>query len=500
MERGRLMDVQSLKRFSSEIQKQIHGRKAMFIPVVSVLSFFVVGYTALDKEAPVISTSEIKLDYGEQFDVSQIIISDNHDELNDLIVNADTSLLNSYRLGDYKVPVTVSDRCKNEVTKDILVHVVDEVKPEFKIKDDNENMINNHGVIKVNVNASNDLSNYITAFDNVDGDISLFMDVIEPLDTSKLGSQSVKVGVKDSSGNYNETSYLFVVSDVEAPTISWKNSNEVTVDYGTTFDIKDFADIHDNSTGDEDLQIEFSSAIDTTTIGKYESTITVSDLSNNKTEEKIIVEVKDISAPVIMVSQDAFEIEAGNSFDIRSYVSVLDNLDGDITDLVEVRESVNTNVAGDYSLMLYVKDEAGNEASKTISVTVTQPYQAPVYSSSGGNGSIVSNGLSKVGCAYSYGSSGPYAFDCSGFTSYVYAQSGINIGRTTYAQYSGGTHVTDIQPGDLLFFNTVGSIGHVGIYIGNGQMVHAGSSATGVEVTSINSSYWQATYAGAVRY
>ena len=172
-----------------------------------------------------------------------------------------------------------------------------------------------------------------------------------------------------------------------------------------------------------------------------------------------------------------------------------------MTENVVIDGYIDVNTPGNYTLIMTVKDEAGNEASRSVSVTVNEPYTAPTFSASGGgNGSVTSIGVGKVGSPYVYGSSGPTAFDCSGFTSYVFSQAGVSIGRTTYAQYAGGSQVNDIQPGDLLFFNTVGSLGHVGIYLGDGQMVHCGSEDTGVEVTSIYGSYWQSTYAGAVRY
>ena len=120
-----------------------------------------------------------------------------------------------------------------------------------------------------------------------------------------------------------------------------------------------------------------------------------------------------------------------------------------------------------------------------------------------GNGSsVVAYATSKVGSAYVWGATGPNAFDCSGLTSWAYAQVGVSIGRTTYAQYGNGMAVaySELQPGDLVFFNTGGYCSHVGMYVGGGVMVHAGTPATGVEYTNLNSSYWQGVYLGARRY
>ncbi|MCL2680442.1 MAG: NlpC/P60 family protein [Coriobacteriia bacterium] len=78
-----------------------------------------------------------------------------------------------------------------------------------------------------------------------------------------------------------------------------------------------------------------------------------------------------------------------------------------------------------------------------------------------------------LGRPYQWGGNGPHVFDCSGFTSYVYRQVGINLPRTSRQQIHAGQRVSraDIRPGDLVFFGN--PIHHVGIYVGGGQMIHA---------------------------
>ncbi len=113
---------------------------------------------------------------------------------------------------------------------------------------------------------------------------------------------------------------------------------------------------------------------------------------------------------------------------------------------------------------------------------------------------IAASALSKVGCSYVYGGTGPDVFDCSGLAQWCYRQNGVYIPRTVTSQYYACTFVDSPEPGDLLFFNTFAFLGHVGIYIGNGQFVHAGTTATGVQIADFNSYYWQSVLQGIGRY
>lgn len=105
-----------------------------------------------------------------------------------------------------------------------------------------------------------------------------------------------------------------------------------------------------------------------------------------------------------------------------------------------------------------------------------------------------------LGRPYVYGANGPNAFDCSGFTSYVYRHFRVSLPRTARSQFSAGSAVSrdNLAPGDLVFFNTVGYLGHVGLYIGGGDFIHAASSGR-VKISSLNEGYYRTRYAGARR-
>ena len=109
---------------------------------------------------------------------------------------------------------------------------------------------------------------------------------------------------------------------------------------------------------------------------------------------------------------------------------------------------------------------------------------------SGSAQAIVNEAYKHLGKAYVWGAKGPDNFDCSGFTSYVYqAVTGIWIGGDTYSQIYSGREVSysELQPGDLVFPHS----GHVGIYIGNGQMIHAPQTGDVVKVAPVYK-FWRA--------
>ncbi|ATW48092.1 NlpC/P60 family protein [Streptomyces xantholiticus] len=99
---------------------------------------------------------------------------------------------------------------------------------------------------------------------------------------------------------------------------------------------------------------------------------------------------------------------------------------------------------------------------------------------------------SQIGKPYVYGASGPNSFDCSGLTSWAFAQAGVSIPRTSQAQANAGTRIysqSQLKQGDLVIF--YGDLHHVGFYAGNGQVLHAPRSGTNVRYESINNMPFQ---------
>lgn len=130
--------------------------------------------------------------------------------------------------------------------------------------------------------------------------------------------------------------------------------------------------------------------------------------------------------------------------------------------------------------------------------------QNPPVSNSSKQSSIVNLAYAQLGKPYVWGAEGPNSFDCSGLMTYIFKNAGsINLPRTSSQQSNFGTTVSksDLQPGDLIFSSTDGSggVSHVGVYVGNGEMIHAPKPGDVVKKSNINTSYWNGTYLWAKR-
>jgi len=101
---------------------------------------------------------------------------------------------------------------------------------------------------------------------------------------------------------------------------------------------------------------------------------------------------------------------------------------------------------------------------------------------------VLAKARAQLGKPYVYGSAGPNSFDCSGFTMFVWAAAGVGLPHNAAAQYDSVRHVPakDLRPGDLVFFGS-GGIGHVGLYVGGGKMIHAPYTGTRVQVAPLQS-------------
>jgi peptidoglycan DL-endopeptidase CwlO len=135
------------------------------------------------------------------------------------------------------------------------------------------------------------------------------------------------------------------------------------------------------------------------------------------------------------------------------------------------------------------RNDVGAVAVTPEGITVAPPSQY---------GGVVGIAMQYLGVPYVWGGSSPSGFDCSGFSMYVYAQLGVSLPHHAASQYNYGVPVSrdQLEPGDLVFFD---GLGHMGIYIGGGQFIHAPHTGDVVKISSLDDSWYAATYMGARR-
>ena len=166
----------------------------------------------------------------------------------------------------------------------------------------------------------------------------------------------------------------------------------------------------------------------------------------------------------------------------------LDRIAATKKELGQEKAEIDDKAAKAKELLGKLKDRAAS-ASRSGSRT---PVNVPA---SGRAGAAVGYAMAQVGDAYVYGATGPSAYDCSGLTMMAWAQAGVSLPHSSSAQMGSGTPVSQsaLQPGDLVFYYS--PVSHVGMYIGNGMIVHAANPGDGVTTAPVNSM----PYSGAVR-
>ena len=133
--------------------------------------------------------------------------------------------------------------------------------------------------------------------------------------------------------------------------------------------------------------------------------------------------------------------------------------------------------------------------------TVARPNTATSANGSGNNAVIRTAASRFLNIRYVLGGTSARGIDCSGYTQAVFKQLGVNLPRTARSQYGVGTPVArgQLRSGDLVFFNTLGGVSHVGIYLGNGEFANANSYQGRTVIEKMTSAYWASRYVGARR-
>jgi peptidoglycan DL-endopeptidase CwlO len=174
---------------------------------------------------------------------------------------------------------------------------------------------------------------------------------------------------------------------------------------------------------------------------------------------------------------------------------LLGSLNGEVAQLIAAQQARELKAAEAARLRSADVQSQASEAfnSTAVGATAATPEGAVVVPPSGYSG-VVGVAMQELGVPYVWAGASPSGFDCSGLVMYAYSKVGVSLPHSSYAMWSVGVPVPrdQLQPGDIVFFS---GLGHVGIYIGGGEYVHAPHTGTVVSVSSLDSS----SYVGARR-
>lgn len=219
------------------------------------------------------------------------------------------------------------------------------------------------------------------------------------------------------------------------------------------------------------------------TLGEFESKKAEQETliaSAKEEQDKFDVEYLSVVERSLVQAQfDMINNSQGSSETLQSAINQLRSIRDNQLKSPIVIEEVNAIIETTKARIYELEEQAKAEAE------ANRPNRGDGNASTGN--AIVDFAYKYLGTPYVYGATGPNAFDCSGFTSFVYSNAaGIGIGRTTWDQAGSGRAVSysELQPGDLVFTY---DLGHVGIYVGGGSYIHAPQPGDRVKVSPITS-------------
>lgn len=295
------------------------------------------------------------------------------DETDGNVTASITNLTDNYTgnedvLGDHATTWEARDSSGNTAQTTVYVRVVDVTKPDITLIGGTD--------IGVPYGASWTEPGY-TANDNYDGDISNLVSITGTVNTSVLGDYTLLYDVDDSSSNDAVTKSRTVsVYDSVDPVITLNGSSTIYVGYDTTF-TDPGATASDNYDGNLTSSVNSSGSVNTSVLGSYTRTYTVTDSSGNSDTITRTVIVQDVENPNIsLIGDNTIFLEVGDTWNDPG-ATASDDYDGNVSSSIVISGVVNTSALGTYSVTYTVEDSSGNTDSTTRAVIV-QDTTAPV--------------------------------------------------------------------------------------------------------------------------
>jgi peptidoglycan DL-endopeptidase CwlO len=184
---------------------------------------------------------------------------------------------------------------------------------------------------------------------------------------------------------------------------------------------------------------------------------------------------------------------------INTQNSLLASIKGEIAKIVAADRARQLQMAAAAQQRLSLARVSQAQSQDTIvGATAIAPQSLTVVAPPSTHSGAADAALGQLGTPYVWAGSQPGGFDCSGLVMWAFAQVGVSLPHSSYAQYGYGVPVSrdQLQPGDLVFFD---GLGHVGIYIGGDQFVHAPHTGDVVKISSLDEGWYASTFVGARR-
>ena len=440
-------------------------------------------------------------------------------------VEATTGKINSETVRLRREPNT-SSTIIEQLDKDLEVEIIEEEDSWYKIKA----KVNGESVTgyvskslvdtkaEENTTTPNEATKAptesVTTVDQTNPEVVLYEDDVEPststVDTTKEIQEKRKYTLE------RETPIKVI------PLINAKNKSTLNGEVKVIEIINDWCKIENDT---ESGWVRKSSLQETTNeetvqqeqpVVEQETTPEVTETTTTNTTEK-----KEETTPTIKsisktgyVTTESLMVRKEASTSSEDIESLSKNDKVEITGQLDGWYQIKINGKTGYVSSKYISDTKATETTSRSGSTIKEEKVTPMEveekttnsttSNTNKGTSVVEYAKNYLGCKYVSGGSSPTTgFDCSGFKSYVYKNFGVSLSRSSKGQINDGVAVSrsDLQPGDIVVFNNSGNsvIGHVGIYIGGDNFIHAANPSQGVTITSLSSSYYSKRYVGARR-